>query len=73
MGLSPQEMEEAIIRKMPETTGRTLDAWIGVLRAAPAFAKPKEAVAWLKAEHGLGHVTAQLVVRLAGVVPQSGG
>ena len=42
--------------------GRGLESWVQALQAAGPFGKPGEAVAWLKAQ-GLGHVTAQVVVR----------
>lgn len=47
---------EAWIRTLPESTGRSLAAWMRAIRAA-RFAGPGEARAWLKAAHGLGSVT----------------
>jgi hypothetical protein len=64
MGLSPAEMDAAVVRNLQERTGRDLDAWLAVLSHAPA-GPASEQVRWLKAEHGLGHVTAQVVVRHA--------
>jgi hypothetical protein len=73
MALHPDEMEAAVIRNLDAKTGRGLEAWIAVLAAGPAFAKPLEAVAWLKGQ-GLGHIAAQIVVKRArGGGPVSAG
>lgn len=50
-------MNAAIIRGLPEKTGRDLDAWLEILKTAD-LPNRRERVAWLKTEHGLGHVTA---------------
>lgn len=63
MALSPAEMDAAVVRNLPTKTGRSLEDWHALLVTAGPFAKPAAAVAWLKAEHGLGHVTAQIIVR----------
>ena len=63
MALSPAEMDAAVLANLAQRTGKGLDHWMGLLDGAPPFAKPAAAVAWLKAEHGLGHVTAQINVR----------
>ncbi|MGP1396900.1 MAG: DUF4287 domain-containing protein [Inquilinaceae bacterium] len=63
MALSPAEMDEAVLRNLAEKTGRDLDDWQRLLGSAGPFAKPAAAVNWLKGEHGLGHVTAQIIVR----------
>ena len=63
MALSPAEMDAAVLANLARRTGRDLDHWIGLLDSAPSLDKPAAAVAWLKAEHGLGHVTAQISVR----------
>jgi len=65
MALHPDEMDAAVVRNLKARTGRDLDGWLAVLAGGPVFAKPSEAVAWLKAQ-GLGHVQAQIVVRRAG-------
>jgi hypothetical protein len=64
LALHPEEMEAAVIRNMAGKTGRTLEQWLAVLTAGPEFARPAEAVGWLKAQ-GLGHVAAQIVVKRA--------
>lgn len=63
MALSPDEMDAAVLRNLAERSGLTLVDWITRLEASGPFAKPAEAVAWLKTQHGLGHVTAQILVR----------
>lgn len=62
MALDPEEMDAAVLRNLAEKTGRGLEGWVQALQAAGPFGKPGEAVSWLKAQ-GLGHVTAQVVVR----------
>ena len=63
MALTPAEMDAAVLANLAAKTGRDISHWIGLLESAPPFATPAEAVAWLKVEHGLGHVTAQIIVR----------
>jgi hypothetical protein len=65
MALHPDEMDAAIIRNLRQKTGRTLEQWIALLQAAPAFAKPKDAIVWLKGTHAVGHIAAQLIVKRA--------
>lgn len=61
MALSPLQMQEAVIRNLPEKTGKTLDEWIGIARSfnlqSTSGIRKK-----LKSEYGLGHVQAQTVV-----------
>jgi predicted transport protein len=59
---SPSEMRDAIVRNLPEKTGRSLEEWIDVLRAGGPDGARKERVAWLEREHGLGHIQAGVVV-----------
>ncbi|QLF70486.1 DUF4287 domain-containing protein [Peteryoungia desertarenae] len=63
MALTPAEMDAAVIANLAARTGKDINRWIGLLENAPPFAKPAAAVAWLKVEHGLGQVTAQIIVR----------
>lgn len=69
---SPEEMKRAIIENLPGKTGKSLEDWIEVLRSGGPTAR-KEAVAWLKQVHGLGHIQAGVVVeealKPAGFVP----
>ena len=41
-------------------TGRDLDGWVALLRAAPVSGYTEQ-VSWLKSEHGLGHFQARMV------------
>jgi predicted transport protein len=59
---SPSEMRKAIVRNLPEKTGRSLEEWTAMLKADGPEGERRDRVAWLKREHGLGHVTAGLVV-----------
>ncbi|WP_439642541.1 DUF4287 domain-containing protein [Gemmatimonas sp.] len=65
MALSPREMQAAIIRNLPERTGRSLHAWVRETRQhGPAVANRSlrvERTAWLKAQHKLGHIQAQVI------------
>jgi predicted transport protein len=61
---TPQEMGQAIIANLPAKTGHTLDEWVEAVLAR-GQAPRKERVAWLKAEHGLGHVTAEVIASYA--------
>ena len=49
------------IANIEKTTGRTLAEWIEIVRAS-GLEKHGQAVAMLKAEHGMGHGNANLVV-----------
>lgn len=62
MALDPQAMDAAVLANLRARTGRDQTDWIAALDAAGPFAKPAQAIAWLKAQ-GMGHVTAQVLVR----------
>ena len=64
MAKTPDEMAAAIFRTIEEKTSRSGEQWI-VLTRARAPRGRKEAIEWLKREHGLGHVTASQIVRKA--------
>ena len=64
MGLTPREMNAAIIANMPKKTGKTLAQWVEVLRRHGPTA-PGDRMAWLKSEHGLGHFQAQVIAQEA--------
>lgn len=69
MALSAAEMQEAVIRNLPEKTGKSLEEWVRIARSIPV-SKPSELVKKLKSDHGLGHVQAQTIVwRLNGETP----
>jgi Domain of unknown function (DUF4287) len=65
MALHPHEMNAAIIANLPTKTGFDLAHWVEVVKSEGPFATKKLATDWLKANHNLGHVTAQLIVRYA--------
>jgi len=62
MGLSPQEMEAAIIRNLADKTGKSLDEWMEVLRTSNLTEK-KALMAVLKETNGVGHFQAQTIVK----------
>ncbi|MBA4350979.1 MAG: hypothetical protein C0427_07005 [Rhodobacter sp.] len=62
MALDPEAMDAAVLRGLAAKTGRGLEDWLVALEVAGPFATPSAAVAWLKSQ-GMGHVTAQVVVR----------
>ncbi len=60
MAKSPEEIEAAMVENLKETTGKTLDAWMKVVRTSK-LAKHGEIVKMLKADHGIGHGYANLI------------
>ena len=60
--MTPQEMEQAIVRNLPDKTGRSLEEWIEVLRES-GISETRELKAWLKGTHGVGHFQAQTIVK----------
>ena len=63
MPLSPDDMMSRVTANLPQKTGKTLQEWIQVLRTQgpPAAAKHGERVNWLKTQHQIGHVTAEII------------
>ncbi len=60
MPKSPGEMIAAVKANMPEKTGKTFEAWVKIAKAGgPGTAK--ECYTWLKNEHGLPHLSAQII------------
>jgi hypothetical protein len=55
-------MRAAIIRNLPERTGRTVRQWAELVRSKAPAGSRKERIAWLEREHALGHGQAALVV-----------
>ena len=62
MGLSPKEMENAIIKNLLEKTGRTIEEWQSVLEKKNLTDK-QEMNVWLKERHKVGHFQAQTIVK----------
>jgi hypothetical protein len=60
MAKSPEEMKAAMIAGLLEKTGRSLDAWLKILRSSK-LSKHKEFVNFLKKEHGLTHGFANMI------------
>ncbi len=60
MPMTPREMLTAIRANMREKTGKTLEQWVKLVKKDGPD-DPKQWRAWLKSEHGLGHVTAGVV------------
>ena len=59
---SAESQERAtMIATLQSKTGRDLDSWIEIVASAPCPGF-MDRVRWLKAEHGLGHFQARLVV-----------
>jgi len=58
--MTPDQMAAAVVANLPVKTGRRLEAWAKIVRSQGPQ-RFMERVKWLKAEHGLGHVQAQMV------------
>ena len=61
MGLTPEQMGEAIIANLSKKTGKTLQEWIETVKSAGPE-NQKDRIEWLKREYNLGSVTAETVV-----------
>lgn len=62
--MDPLSMEEAIISKMIERTGKSIEQWIEIVKDND-FSKHGEIVKFLKQEHSLTHGYANLIARRA--------
>ena len=62
MGLSPKEMENAIIKNLPEKTGKSMDEWLSVL-LEENLSNKKEMKVFLKEKYKVGHFQAQTIVK----------
>ena len=60
--MTPEEMEKAIVRNLPEKTGKSLEEWFSVLNASDISEKRAQKV-HLKEVHGVGHFQAQTIVK----------
>jgi len=58
--MTPEEMQKAIIKNLPEKTGKTLEEWLVIAKSLDT-SKQKELVQKLKTEYGLGHFQAQVI------------
>jgi hypothetical protein len=62
VGMNPADMTAKVIANLPAKTGKTLDAWIAIYRADAPKAKKVEARRWFKTTHGIGGVTADIIM-----------
>ena len=60
--MTPEEMEQAIVRNLREKTGKPLEEWFSVLRAS-SLSEKGELKEELKKLHGVGHFQAQTIVK----------
>ncbi len=60
--MKPEEMEEAMMKNMRETTGKPIDNWIKIVHAKN-FNKNSEIVSFLKNEYSVGHFYAHLIAK----------
>ena len=59
--MTPAEMHRSIVEALRSKTGRDLEEWRQILWAEGLQTR-KDRVTWLKTVHGLGHVTAGVIV-----------
>ena len=57
---SPEDMLKSMIANMPEKTGKSLEDWLGIVKAS-GLEKHGEIMKLLKGEHGMTHGYANLV------------
>jgi hypothetical protein len=64
MATSPEEGMASLIKNLEAKTGKTIDAWVGIARAA-GLSKHGQIVAMLKKDHGLTHGYANQIAQRA--------
>jgi predicted transport protein len=62
MPRTPGDMRGAIIRNLPEKTGRSIHQWAERVRSKAPAGSRKERIAWLAREYSLGHGQASTIV-----------
>lgn len=62
MAKSPEEMLESMVQNLKEKTGKTLDQWLKITKAAK-LEKHGQIVAFLKEQHEIGHGYANLIAQ----------
>jgi len=62
--MDPLSMERAMVSKMIERTGKSIEQWIEIVKDND-FSKHGEIVKFLKQEHSLTHGYANLIARRA--------
>ena len=60
--MKPEEMEAAMIRNLPEKTGRSLEEWCAVLKES-GLTEKRDLKKHLKEYHGVGHFQTQTIVK----------
>ena len=60
--MKPEEMEAAMIRNLPEKTGKSLEEWCEVLRES-GLTEKRDMKNHLKEDHSVGHFQAQTIVK----------
>ena len=60
--MKPEEMEAAMIRNLPEKTGKSLEEWYEILRGS-GLTEKRDLKKHLKEEHGVGHFQTQTIVK----------
>ena len=53
--MTPEEMEKAMIRNLPEKTGKSLEEWLEVLRDS-GLSEKRGLKELLKKRHGVGYL-----------------
>lgn len=64
MAKTPEEMAQAMLDNLEEKTGKTLDAWLGLVEKA-GLPKHGQIVKLLKSDHGVTHGYANLIAHKA--------
>jgi hypothetical protein len=62
MALSPSEMHDAIIKNLPEKTGKNINQWLEIVNELKGFSN-KEILNKLKVEYKIGHFQAQTILK----------
>ncbi len=60
--MKPEEMEAAMIRNLPEKTGKSLEEWFAVLKDS-GITEKRDMKKHLKEDHGVGHFQTQTIVK----------
>ena len=60
--MTPEQMEEAIIRNLQSKTGKSLSEWMVIVKSI-ASDNEKELLTILKNEHQLGHFQAKTIIK----------
>ena len=68
MGLTPRDMFDAMLRNIPQKTGKSVDEWIALVKKYGPESTP-ERIRWLKEKHKLGAGYAMAIASSAGKPP----